>query len=59
MVTYKLDSYYYDKLLNPMQQDRFLKQEIIRIVSENKYDAMIIKYSEYVRKLERFSEEYL
>ena len=59
MVTYKLDLYYYDKLLNPMQQDRFLKQEIIRIVSENKYDAMIIKYSEYVRKLERFSEEYL
>ncbi|CAI2196109.1 9505_t:CDS:2, partial [Funneliformis geosporum] len=34
-------------------------QEIILMVPENKRDAIIIEYSEYVRKLEEFSKEHL
>ncbi len=51
MVAYKLDPYYCDELLNPTQWDGFLKQEIIWIAFENKYDA-VIKDDIVIKKLQ-------
>ncbi len=59
MVAYKLDPYYCGETLDAIQWDRFLEQEIIWMISENEYDVVIIEYSEYVGKLEGFSESYL
>ncbi len=59
MIAYKLDSHYCDETLDTTQWDRFLEQEIIRITPENECDAVIIEYSEYVEKLEGFSESHL
>ena len=59
MVAYKLNPHYCGETLDATQQDGFLKQEIIRMTPENERDAVIIEYSEYVGKLEGFSESHL
>ena len=59
IIVYKLDSHYCDEILDTIQWDGFLKQEIIRITPKNERDAVIIKYSKYVGKLEGFSESHL
>ncbi|CAI2163552.1 6977_t:CDS:2 [Funneliformis geosporum] len=58
MVACNLDPYYRDELLNPTQSDGIL-EEIIRMTPENKHDAIIVEYSEYIGKLGGFSNKHL